>query len=95
MKKRVSQYMVGNVCPTCNGMRLKREAFSVTFAALDIAEFSQMPLARVADLLAPIARGEAPTFPWQDVIQIVQQRSWVLCREVRLRRARKDSQDAT
>src|SRR3954471_24505519 len=54
MKKRVSQYMVGSVCPTCDGKRLKREALSVTFAGLDIAEFSQMPLARVAELLAPI-----------------------------------------
>ncbi|SAK52896.1 excinuclease ABC, subunit A [Caballeronia arationis] len=60
MKKRVSQYMVGSVCPTCDGKRLKREALSVTFAGLDIAEFSQMPLARVAELLAPIARGEVP-----------------------------------
>ncbi|SAL57067.1 excinuclease ABC subunit UvrA [Caballeronia telluris] len=60
MKKRVSQYMVGSACPTCDGKRLKREALSVTFAGLDIAEFSQMPLARVADLLAPIARGEVP-----------------------------------
>jgi excinuclease ABC subunit A len=60
MKKRVSQYLVGSACPTCDGKRLKREALSVTFAGLDIAEFSQMPLARVADLLAPIARGEVP-----------------------------------
>jgi excinuclease ABC subunit A len=60
MKKRVSQYMVGSVCPTCDDKRLKREALSVTFAGLDIAEFSQMPLARVAELLAPIARGEVP-----------------------------------
>jgi excinuclease ABC subunit A len=60
MKKRVSQYMVGSVCPACGGKRLKREALSVTFAGLDIAEFSQMPLARVTELLAPIARGEAP-----------------------------------
>jgi excinuclease ABC subunit A len=60
MTKRVSRYIVGSVCPTCDGKRLKREALSVTFAGLDIAEFSQMPLARVAELLAPIARGEVP-----------------------------------
>src|SRR6202012_2345407 len=58
MKKRVSQYMVGSDCPSCHGKRLKKEALSVTFAGLDIGEFSQLPLARVADLLAPIARGE-------------------------------------
>jgi excinuclease ABC subunit A len=32
----------------------------VTFAGLDIGELSQMPLARVADVLRPVARGEAP-----------------------------------
>lgn len=32
----------------------------MTFAELDIAAFSQMPLARLADLLGPIARGELP-----------------------------------
>ena len=60
MKKRVSQYMVSSECPACHGKRLKREALSVTFAGLDIAAFSRLPLARVADLLGPIARGELP-----------------------------------
>ncbi|GAB2920200.1 excinuclease ABC subunit UvrA [Paraburkholderia jirisanensis] len=60
MKKRVSQYMVGNVCPACDGKRLKKEALSVTFAGLDIGEFSQLPLARLAAILEPIARGEWP-----------------------------------
>ncbi|KDR37764.1 excinuclease ABC subunit UvrA [Caballeronia glathei] len=60
MKKRVSRYMIGSECPACHGKRLKREALSVTFAGLDIAAFSQMPLARLADLLGPIARGELP-----------------------------------
>jgi excinuclease ABC subunit A len=60
MKKRVSRYMVGSACPSCHGKRLKPESLSVTFAGLDIGEFSQLPLARVADLLRPIARGEWP-----------------------------------
>jgi len=58
MKKRVSQYMVGSDCPACHGKRLKKEALSVKFAGLDIAEFSQMPLAALAALLGPIARGD-------------------------------------
>ncbi|WPP01995.1 excinuclease ABC subunit UvrA [Pseudomonas sp. HR96] len=57
MKKRVSQYMIGADCPLCAGKRLKREALSVTFAGLDIGEFSQLPLNRVAELLTPIAEG--------------------------------------
>jgi excinuclease ABC subunit A len=59
MKKRVSRFMVSSACPTCHGKRLKLEALSVTFAGLDIAELSQMPMARVAEILRPVARGEA------------------------------------
>jgi excinuclease ABC subunit A len=58
MKKRVSRFMVSSACPTCHGKRLKREALSVTFAGLDIAALSQMPMARVAEILRPVARGE-------------------------------------
>lgn len=57
MKKRVSQFMSGTVCPTCEGKRLKREALSVTFAGRDIGELSQLPLAQLAQLLAPAAQG--------------------------------------
>ena len=60
MKKRVSQFMIGSECPTCHGKRLKSEALSVTFAGLDIAEFSQLPLTRLAATLEPIARGAWP-----------------------------------
>ncbi|WP_413197526.1 excinuclease ABC subunit A [Pararobbsia alpina] len=58
MKKRVSQYMVGSDCPDCHGKRLKREALSVKFAGLDIAEFSELSLSGLARLLEPVARGQ-------------------------------------
>jgi excinuclease ABC subunit A len=58
MKKRVSRYMEGQLCPLCGGKRLKKEALSVTFAGVDIGTLSQMPLDRVAELLEPIARGD-------------------------------------
>jgi excinuclease ABC subunit A len=57
MKKRVSRYMVGSVCPECAGKRLKREALSVTFAGLDIGALSQLSLNRMADALRPAAEG--------------------------------------
>ena len=57
MKKRVSRYMVGSVCPVCGGKRLKREALSVTFAGLDIGALSQLSLNRMADALRPAAAG--------------------------------------
>jgi excinuclease ABC subunit A len=56
MKKRVSQFMLGADCPTCAGKRLKPEALSVTFAGLDIGEFSRLPLNRLTELLQPVAQ---------------------------------------
>jgi excinuclease ABC subunit A len=60
MKKRVSQYMVHSDCPLCDGKRLRREALSVTFAGLDIAEIARLPLAKLGDLLRPYADGTSP-----------------------------------
>jgi excinuclease ABC subunit A len=59
MKKRVSQYMVSNECPLCDGKRLRRESLSVTFAGHDIADISRIPLARLADILQPYVTGTA------------------------------------
>jgi excinuclease ABC subunit A len=57
MKKRVSRYMIGSVCPVCDGKRLKREALSVTFAGLDIGALSQLSLNRMAEALRPASEG--------------------------------------
>ncbi|WP_338050170.1 excinuclease ABC subunit UvrA [Pseudomonas typographi] len=57
MKKRVAQFMVGSLCPACQGKRLKPEALAVTFAGLDIGEFQRLPLTRLAELLADVAEG--------------------------------------
>jgi len=56
MKKRVASFMFGTTCATCDGRRLKREALSVTFAGLDIGTLSRLPLADIAELLAPAAK---------------------------------------
>ncbi len=58
MKRRVSRYMLGQVCPLCDGKRLKREALSVTFAGLDIGALTQLSLDRMAAVLAPAAGGD-------------------------------------
>lgn len=55
MKRRVSKYMIGRTCATCEGKRLKREALAVTFAGVDIGALNQMPLDRVRELFEPIA----------------------------------------
>lgn len=58
MRKRVSRYMEGRLCPACHGKRLKPEALSVTFAGVDIGEFMRLPLDQLAALLGPIAQGD-------------------------------------
>src|SRR5687768_1067452 len=60
MKKRVSQYMVSTDCPECHGKRLRREALSVKFAGLDIADISRLPLKRLAALMRPYSDHTAP-----------------------------------
>ena len=57
MKRRVSRYMVGSVCPLCDGRRLKREALSVTFAGFDIGTLTQLSLDRMAQVLQAAAQG--------------------------------------
>jgi len=57
MKKRVSRYLTGAICPVCRGKRLKPEALAVTFVGHDIGTLAQMPLSQVARVLAPAAAG--------------------------------------
>jgi excinuclease ABC subunit A len=57
MKKRVSRYMIGSLCPVCGGKRLKKEALSVTFAGLDIGTLSALSFDRLAEALRPAAEG--------------------------------------
>ena len=59
MKKRVSRYLVSTDCPRCKGKRLKKDALSVTFSGLDIADMSRVPLKRVASIFRPFATGSA------------------------------------
>ncbi len=55
MKKRVSRYMLNAPCPVCEGKRLRREALSVSFEGIDIAEISALPLRRLEEILRPYA----------------------------------------
>ena len=59
MKKRVARFMTGSVCAECGGKRLKRASLGVTFAGLDIAELSRLPLEKMADALGPAAAGQS------------------------------------
>ncbi|MFB6400151.1 excinuclease ABC subunit A [Pseudomonas putida] len=58
MRKRVAQYMRPSPCPLCQGKRLKRDALGVTFAGLDIAELSHLPLQALAEVLRKVAAAD-------------------------------------
>ncbi|MCD9014169.1 excinuclease ABC subunit UvrA [Parachryseolinea silvisoli] len=55
MKRRVSQFMTSKLCPECHGKKLRKEALSVKFAGLDIAEMAALPMTQLAGLLQPFA----------------------------------------
>ncbi len=60
MKKRVARYLVSSECPDCHGKRLQPAALAVKFAGLDIADLSQLPLKRLAQVLKPYCDGTVP-----------------------------------
>ena len=55
MKRRALQFMIGSDCSTCDGKRLSRNALTVTFCGLDIAEMSRLTLSALNDKLGPAA----------------------------------------
>lgn len=57
MKKRVSRYLVSTECDVCQGKRIRREALTVKFEGLDIADMSSMPLKALAKIFAPLSGG--------------------------------------
>lgn len=59
MKKRVAQFMLSTECPECKGKRLRKEALSVKFAGLDIAEMSALPMKQLATILQPFVESKA------------------------------------
>ncbi|MEZ0230228.1 MAG: excinuclease ABC subunit A, partial [Planctomycetota bacterium] len=58
VKRRVSQYLVNDECPLCEGKRLRRESLSVTFAGRDISETSRLPMKQLANLLRHLPAAE-------------------------------------
>ncbi len=62
MKKRAARFMVSTECPTCHGKRLQAAALAVTFAGMDIAELSRVPLEKLIDVFRPWAAGRGKTW---------------------------------
>jgi excinuclease ABC subunit A len=55
MKRRAAAFLVAEDCPECQGKRLRREALSVKFAGLDIAELQRLPLKQLLRVFEPYA----------------------------------------
>lgn len=53
MKRRVAQFLTSSDCPVCHGKRLRPEALAVTFAGMDIADISRLPLKQLEQFLHP------------------------------------------
>ncbi len=49
MKTQIEKYMRYDVCPECNGARLKKEALSVTVNGKSIVDVSDMPIGHAKD----------------------------------------------
>ena len=62
MKRRVTQFLSSSDCPVCKGKRLKPEPLSVTFAGLDIAEMSRLPLKQLRGVLGRHLDGRKKEF---------------------------------
>jgi excinuclease ABC subunit A len=58
MNRRVARFLSSADCPACHGKRLKPASLSVTFAKMDIAEISRLPLRKLGDLLRPCLNAE-------------------------------------
>lgn len=59
LRRRVRRYMLSEPCGSCGGRRLRPEALAVTFQGYDIAELAAMPLTALAQVLRPVAGGDA------------------------------------
>jgi excinuclease ABC subunit A len=61
MKRRVARFMLSAECPLCHGKRLKKEALSVKFAGLDIAEMANLPAKKLQEVMLAEGRPDKHT----------------------------------
>ncbi len=74
LKRRVARYLVTSACETCGGKRLRREALAVSFADMDIAEASRLPLATLGARLRAAVEGAKTTHADHPEKRLVAQR---------------------
>jgi len=68
MRDRISEFMSEQVCPTCGGARLRREALAVTIDGTNIVEVTQWPVLRALEWVRRLSGADTPLDARQRVI---------------------------
>ncbi len=68
MRERIAELMSEQICPTCNGARLRREALAVTVDGFNIVEVTQWPVNRTLEWVRRLQGPETPLSPRQQAI---------------------------
>jgi excinuclease ABC subunit A len=68
MRERISELMSEQICPTCQGARLRKEAMAVTVDGVNIIEVTHWPVLRTLEWVQKLAGAETPLTPRQQAI---------------------------
>jgi len=68
MRERIAELMSEQICPTCGGARLRKEALAVTVDGVNIVEATQWPVIRTLDWARRLNSPETPLTPRQQAI---------------------------
>jgi excinuclease ABC subunit A len=68
MRERIAEFMTENVCPTCGGARLRKEALAVTIDGINIVEVTQWPVIRSLEWARHLSAPDTPLNSRQMVI---------------------------
>jgi excinuclease ABC subunit A len=68
MRERIMELMTEQICPTCQGTRLRKEALAVTIDGANIVEVTHWPVIRTLEWARKLARADSPLTPRQQAI---------------------------
>ncbi len=68
MRERIAELMTEQVCPTCQGTRLRKEALAVTVDGVNIVEVTRWPVKRTLEWVRRLAGRESPLNARQQAI---------------------------
>ncbi len=61
VREEIKKYMREQVCPTCNGARLKKEALSITITSLPISKVTEMAISETLQWVKELSSGSGLT----------------------------------